>query len=227
MKPLPKIKRAVGKKAGGVTPEAWDSIVDAIEEIGRRLQALCPRSSQDIKVKGSLTTGFTYWLARKQRLPTSEQPCPLQPELARVEDIWYLWIRPGFSGSLIPTFDAAPISEDNLQPVSAATKLWLKVTWEPVSDYDADLEIYWIVGGGSLVSAEFIFSASTPADTDAEIDESTGAATNGVYHFLWADITYDGRPIINASRCGNHQFSFCPGTMTIVFDRVIEYIGYY
>jgi len=141
--------------------------------------------------------------------------------LIKSEGTWYLYIREGFSGSLEPTFESSPLGIGNQQTITTSTSLYLKVTWTPDSDYDADLPLYWMIAGGTHVSSDFILSASPPADTEAEIDPDTGSATDGVYHFLWAtiDVT-SGVATLPAKRCGNHQFTFCPGTLSLIFDAV-------
>lgn len=219
--PFKKLPRAQGIDPGSVSPDAWNEMSEMVEENRHEQNRFKPRSSPDIKFR-SRPDGFTAWLARKPAIPKTL--CPLDPILKRVSTNWYLWIRSGLSQDVIPSFVGSPVGKSNLQPVTATTKLFLKVTWTPAKDYDSDLETYWIIGGGTHVSSEFIFAASAPADTQAEIDESTGVETNGVYHFLWADISVDGngKPSIIAKRCGNHRFSFCPGTLSLDFDVIVD-----
>jgi len=210
--------RASGREPSLLSPESWNKLVDYCVQLEDAIRQIYPRSSPDILVSVG-SGGAISSLARRSK--TLSSACPLAPLLTKSEGTWYLYIREGFSGNLDPTFAASPIGPANQQTITTTTSLYLKVTWTPASDYDADLPLYWMIAGGTHVSSDFILSATLPANTAAEIDPDTGTATNGVYHFLWAtiDVT-SGVATLPAKRCGNHQFEFCPGTLSLVFDAV-------
>lgn len=215
----PRPPRASGRDPSLIHPDAWNKLVDYVVQLEAAVRQIIPRSSADILTNTS-SGGTTYSLARRPK-DVTPPPCGLAAVLVEGEAGWSLYVRPGYSGNLIPTMSASPVGPTNLSTITVSTSLYLKVTWTPDSDYDADLPLYWMIAGGTHVSSEFILSASPPTDTDAEIDPDTGAATDGVYHFLWATINVTGGVAsFTASRCGNHQFTFCPATLTLIFDAV-------
>lgn len=143
----------------------------------------------------------------------------LLPSLALDGSDWKLTISAGMSGSIVPDYAGGNLSDDPppSTTITAATKLWLVIEWEPGSD-NAD-GIYWITSGGSMVSSVFQVSGTQPVETAAEVAED-GTITNGVYSFLWADIVAgDTTFSFTATRCGNHQFTFCaPDSLKLMFD---------
>lgn len=150
---------------------------------------------------------------------------PLTPYAKLEGEESRLFLTPGLSEDLIPTIDAVGLTADPAPylVISDSTNLWLSVEWEPVAEMDGGN--YYISGGGTLISSEFVESTSRPTETEAAIDETTGAATNGIYVFRWAEIvvTPVGDPpvgiiTIPAHRSGNHQFTFCPGSLKLLFD---------
>ena len=144
----------------------------------------------------------------------------LKPTLALESAVWKLRISAGFSGDVVPDFAGGNLA-DVTPPagtVSGATKLWLVAEWEPGIDDDG-AGTYWITSGGSLVAADFELAGTRPSETVAAVSE-TGTVTNGTYVFQWAEISSDGAGgyVISANRCGNHQFTFCPDSLKLLFD---------
>ena len=217
---LPRIPRASGVEPGPITPASWNAMADAVEELEKRIEGVAPKDSVDIGWRRTAYGGVTAWLKRRGKGGGSSAGCTaLLPSLALDGSDWKLTISSGISGSVIPDYAAGNLS-DTPPPsttITAATKLWLVVEWEPGSD-SAD-GIYWITSGGSLVSSEFQVSDTQPSETAAEVAED-GTITNGIYAFLWADITaVDTTFSLAANRCGNHQFTFCaPDSLKLMFD---------
>lgn len=146
--------------------------------------------------------------------------CPLTAHVAgNLTDGYTVYVTTGISGDFVPTFDGNPVGDSNRVTLTGTDSLYLKITWTPGVEYDAGDAGYYITGGGTHVSSEFILADPRPTDTEAEVDFSTGATTDGVYHILWAFIDSTlPPPTITASRCGNHQITFCPGSLKLLFD---------
>lgn len=150
------------------------------------------------------------------------QHCPLTPSIVQSGSDYLLYVSNGLSQDVTPAIDTGTVADTpapylTLTSPDVISYLWLVVEWEP----NATLEggDYFITSGGTHISSEFVESATRPTETEAEIDISTGAPTNGVYAFCWAVLDATTPPIrITAKRCGNHQFSFCPGSLRLMFD---------
>lgn len=220
---LPRIPRASGSDAGLIKPDTWNTLVTNVEALERRFLSIQPKPSADIGIK-SAPDGFTPFI-KKHNKGAAFPSCPLTPSGRTVEEELRIYVSPGLSGDLVPTLDAVELTAIPAPyiVITDTTKLWLSVEWEPVAELDGS--DYYITGGGSAVAVEFVESTTRPTETEAAIDISTGAATNGIYVFLWAEITVTpvGDPPVGvisipAHRCGNHQFTFCPSSIKLLFD---------
>jgi hypothetical protein len=139
-------------------------------------------------------------------------------------ELWSVGVSPGFSDDLVPTIDDAPLTESPapMLSVTAATTLWLKITWRPA--FLEDEGGFYMVNGGEAVTAEFILAAEKPELVLPAVDEESGAITDGEFHKPWAYIYEDGAGGYQiGGRCGNHQLSFCePQTLTMLWDHPTE-----
>ena len=134
----------------------------------------------------------------------------LQPYIYKVGEDWKISIKTGLIDSTIPTFESVPLNNDPIpaETLTTATQLWLVIEWEPASEEDAGL--FWIMPGGTLVSADFTLSPTTPTETAADVTEA-GVVTNGVYAILWADISEDAGVFgLTTWRSKNRTLGFCP-----------------
>jgi hypothetical protein len=146
--------------------------------------------------------------------------CPLTPYIVgNIEDDFQIYVTGGISGDFVPTFGGSPVGTDNKQDMPGSPSLYLKITWTPGVDYDDTDNVYLIAAGGTHVSSEFILEDTRPTDSEAEVDSATGATTDGEYHFLWGEIDWTlPPPRFTGQRCGNHQITFCPGSLRLLFD---------
>lgn len=210
----PRPPRASGKDPAMVHPTAWNKLVDYVVSLEGAIRQIMPCPSADIIPKTS-SGGTAYSLARRSGVDV--QGCPLRPYLRIVEMELRLHITDGLSADAVPTFESVALDPTQYAVLTANTKLWLVVEWEPTSE-TIDGE-YFITGGGTHVSSDFQVSDTRPTETQAAIDITTGAATNGVYAFCWAIIDAESYPpAITSRRCGNHYFTFCPGSLRLIFD---------
>jgi hypothetical protein len=214
MKSLPRAKPG---SPGTVSPGAWNLLVQTVEETVAKVARITPKSSPDIIHRASLT-GFTSHLTRRQgNGGGSTANEPLTPFIFDSGEDKKLAITAGLIDSITPTFDAELLTADPAPSVTitAATKLWLVLEFEPESENEGSL--HWIAPGGTLISAEFELSATQPAETAANVTEA-GVVTNGVYSILWAEITVVSDVLTLAvSRTGNRITGFCPPNVLTYF----------
>ena len=59
-------ERARGADPGPVTPRAWNSMVDYLEGLEKRVAALVPNDSADIGYRTTTSGGFTAWIKRRK-----------------------------------------------------------------------------------------------------------------------------------------------------------------
>jgi len=200
-------------------PKIGFSIAAKISELIRWI-----RSERIVSVIGGRIdqspNGKTLVVTAKNETIRIEQPCALKPHIVgNAIDGFSMFITSGISGDFVPTFGVDPVGTSNLQTLGTDVDLYLEITWTPGVAYDSDAAVYYITGGGAHVSSVFILDDTRPADTEAEVDSVTGATTDGVYYILWADLDYTTPPPVFAGvRCGNHQITFCPGALRLLFD---------
>jgi hypothetical protein len=137
MKPLPRAKPG---KPGSISPDAWNLLVDAVEEMKKTTAALMPRKSPDIVHKHS-KNGFTSHLTRRRgHTPTPPPPYAVylsspEPDSYEVSvGYGYVCTRIAGTGDAIQYTEAENWEADGAPakfPISVAEAVYVKVEVDP------------------------------------------------------------------------------------------------
>lgn len=205
MNPFTKTKRprrASGKEAGKITPQAWNGLVDYCEELEKVIRSIIPKASPDILPKLA-PGGVTFSLAR----------------------------RPGSAGGSACPFGRLKktVSGETVTISLVGGAVTAGATVHTVDDYDLDLGnpgtfVLWIEtafvgnmadglvlpGIASSASCTIEIGASYPSQS---IPNVAGSAAGTSIVPLGALVIASGRATFSPSGCGDVIISHCPGSV--------------